>query len=131
MIHASAGPLRVTAGNTSSPILSSIAASDHGALPTTDKLKQGPMLRGDRRRSRHCRQQLHALPCQRHHQPQAIIAQRFLPVGVAKYLAKRLDIGGKSRVTPPTVSPSIPVPEPAKQWAYILHFAVHKYHNTS
>jgi hypothetical protein len=34
MIHASIGPLRSIAGNTSSPTLASIAASDHDALPT-------------------------------------------------------------------------------------------------
>jgi hypothetical protein len=34
MIHASIGPLRSIAGNTKSLTLASIAASDHGALPT-------------------------------------------------------------------------------------------------
>ena len=37
---------------------------------------------------------------ERHQQPQTIIAHRFLSVGMAKDLAKRLDIGRKSRFTP-------------------------------
>jgi hypothetical protein len=68
------------------------------------------MLRGNLRRRRHRRQRLDALAGDRHHQPQTVIAHRLLPVGVAKYLAKRLDIGSKSGFTPPTGCPVHPGP---------------------
>jgi hypothetical protein len=82
-------------------------------------------------RSRHCRQRLDALPCQRHHQPQAIIVHRFLSVGMAKYLTKGLDVGRKSRFTPSPPVPSIPVPQPVKNWAYIPYLVPPTYNNTA
>lgn len=63
-------------------------------------MKQGLVLGRNRRRRRHHRQRLDALTGGRHQQPQTIIAHRLLPIGMGKDLAKRLDIGRKSRFTP-------------------------------
>src|SRR5215472_7951733 len=73
-------------------------------------MKQGLMLRGNLRRRRDRRQRLDALAGDRHQQPQTVIAHRLLPVGMAKYLAKCLDISGKSRFTSPTGFPGHPGP---------------------
>jgi hypothetical protein len=83
--------------------LASIAASDHGALPT--KMQQRLMLRGDLSRGRHRRHRLDALALDRHQQPQAIIMHRLLSIGVTQHHAERLDIGRKSRFTPRARSP--------------------------
>ncbi len=65
-----------------------------------NKMKQRLVLRRDLGRCRYRRHRLDALAGNRHQQPETMIARRRLPVGMAKHLAKRLDIGGKSRFAP-------------------------------
>jgi hypothetical protein len=68
----------------------------------SDKVKQRLMLCCYLSRRGHCRHRLHALALDRHQQAQAIIAQRFLSIGMAQGRAQLLDIGGKSRLTIPS-----------------------------
>ena len=93
-------------------------------------MKQGLVLGRNRRRRRHHRQRLDALAGERHQQPQTIIAHRLLPIGMAKDLAKLLDIGRKSRFTPLARGTFHPGPPTGQMSDLIQYFAVTDRKNT-
>jgi hypothetical protein len=62
--------------------------------------KQRLVFGGDLCWCRHRRHRFDALARNRHHQPQAVVMHRLLPIGMAQHGSEGLDIGRKARFTP-------------------------------